>query len=30
MLFTGNFTGNGLADFLLGQSVSFTLRLVHT
>ena len=24
MLFTGNFTGNGLADFLLGESVSFT------
>ena len=24
ILFTGNFTGNGLADFLLGESVSFT------
>src|ERR1700737_2146215 len=24
MLFTGNFTGNGLADFLLGEWVSFT------
>lgn len=24
MLFTGNFTGNALADFLLGESVSFT------
>jgi hypothetical protein len=23
MLFTGNFTGNGLADFLLGEAVSF-------